>query len=132
MIGARLLKSKRFWTWLVLGCLAISILGPAVWILIPKPGINRQNYHKIQVGMTLDEVTALMGHPPGNHAKPTSVIVVPDSESMGDTAPGQKFWMSDSGFIIVVLDENDRVRGAAFTRVQDASILGRLYRFLGY
>jgi hypothetical protein len=110
----------------------ISIAGPVIWIAIPKPGINRQNYHKIQIGMTVDEVTALMGQPPGNYAKPTSVIVVPDGESMGDTTPGQKFWMSDSGFIIVVLDENDRVRGAAFTRVQDDSILGRVYRFLGY
>jgi hypothetical protein len=123
MVTRRLLKSKRFWTGAVLCLVAIAIIG--IWIAIPKPGvngINRQNFRKIQVGMSLDEVTALMGCPL-NYAGPILVISKsgPD-ESIGDTTkPGSQAWLSDSGCIIVGLDENDRVSGAGFNVVEDNS-----------
>jgi hypothetical protein len=132
MVRPRWLKSKRFWTVVVLCMVAIAIIGPAIWIAIPHPGINHQNFRKIQVGMTVDEVTALMGRPPGNYARPTSFILAGQGESMGDTAPGSQAWMSDSGCIIVGLDENDCVTGAGFSCVRDDSLLGRLHKFLGY
>ncbi len=136
MFRSRWLKSKRFWTCIVLGVLAISIMGPVIWIAVPQPGINRQNFHKIQMGMTVDEVTALMGHPPGNYAGPTSFITMTSQgESIGNTAkPASQAWMSDSGCIMVVLDENDCVTGANFISVQDTSnsFVARLHKLLGF
>jgi hypothetical protein len=127
MIKARWLKSKRYWTWIVLGVLAISIMGPVVWIVIPKPGINRLNFHKIQIGMTVDEVTALMGHPPGLYADPRSIHLTGRAEGWGQVGSGLKSWgASESGFIMVHLDENNHVCGAQFYSVQDDSFLGRL------
>jgi hypothetical protein len=130
MASSRLLKSRRFWTWIVLGVLAISIMGPVIWIVIPKPGINRQNYLKIQIGMTVDEVTALMGHPPGNYARPTSSISATEGESTGEITHEQLFWFGDSGFVVVNFDDNNCVRGAGFCPVQDTrdnSGFGRLF-----
>jgi hypothetical protein len=130
MVRPRWLKSRRFWTGVVLCLVAIAIIGPVIWIAIPKPGINRQNFRKIQVGMSLEDVTALMGRPPGNYAGPTSfILATAQGETIGEigkTGPRQEAWMSDGGFVIIGLDGNDRVSGAGFSPVQDNSFIGRL------
>ncbi len=133
MVTPRLFKSKRFWAIVLLCVVLISIAGPVIWIAIPKPGINRQNFHRIRVGMTVDEVTGLMGCAPGKYSSPNSMILMSDNESLGEapksstlpwgTDPRQPLWLSDGGLIIIEFDDNDRVISAGFIEPQEARIL---------
>jgi hypothetical protein len=130
MVRRGWLKSKRLW----IGIAACLLVVAVIWVCIPKPGITRQNYRKIQIGMTVGEVTALMGRPSGNFASPSAIIVVPDSETFGEFRSGgeQPFWVSNSGYVTISLDENNRVGGAAFTNVRDDSVMGRIGRVFGW
>jgi hypothetical protein len=44
-----------------LGCLVVA--GAALYLLWPRSAINRENFEKVQVGMTLAEVEAILGGP---------------------------------------------------------------------
>ena len=40
-----------------------------LWIAAPKDGINRENFERIQAGMTREEVYRILGGPPEDYAK---------------------------------------------------------------
>jgi hypothetical protein len=42
------------------------VAGYVVWLAWPRPGITESNCARIQVGMTLEEVEALLGGPAGS------------------------------------------------------------------
>jgi hypothetical protein len=42
---------------------AVVVLGVGAWLLLPRTAITRENAAKIQVGMTLAEVEAILGGP---------------------------------------------------------------------
>jgi hypothetical protein len=61
---------------LVFGPLVVWLaLGVSGWMLWPRAGITRENAAKIQVGMTLEEVEAILGGPARDE---TTGPVVPD------------------------------------------------------
>jgi hypothetical protein len=43
--------------------IAVVALAAGAWLLLPRPAITRENAARIQVGMTLTEVEALLGGP---------------------------------------------------------------------
>src|SRR6266566_3187740 len=45
---------------------ALLVVGAGVWLLWPRTAITRENAAKIEVGMTLGEVEAILGGPPRN------------------------------------------------------------------
>jgi hypothetical protein len=48
---------------LVLACLC-------AWLALPpRHGVTRDNYGRIEVGMTLEQVEAILGMPPGDHGQ---------------------------------------------------------------
>lgn len=62
--------------WLMFGLLLACTVGVALVVLafLPRPGINKENFDRIEVGMTRAEVEAIFGGPPswtpvGNRAE---------------------------------------------------------------
>jgi hypothetical protein len=59
----------------ILAVLAIGIFVGG-WLLQPKPRIDQESYDRIKVGMTLAEVEAIIGAPPGDYGVGTGEIEV--------------------------------------------------------
>jgi hypothetical protein len=75
-LPAMLELSVRINRWLLFGFLLACTVGVALIALawLPRPGINKQNFDRIEVGMTQAEVEAIFGGPPtwkpvGNRAE---------------------------------------------------------------
>ena len=60
---------RRWKGWLALTAAVVVLVGAVAWALVPvdPPGINVGTYRRIRLGMTADEVEALVGLPPGSH-----------------------------------------------------------------
>jgi hypothetical protein len=67
-------RTRRLLLFAVPAGLAVALI--AAWLLWPRTAITRENAEKIQVGMTLAEVEAILGGParddqsPGDPARP--------------------------------------------------------------
>jgi hypothetical protein len=60
---------------LVFGLLAgLFAVGVGGWMLWPRTAITREDAAKIQVGMTLEEVEAILGGPPRSDASGNTVV----------------------------------------------------------
>ena len=50
--------------WKLAWCaLGLFVIGGGLWLLLPADPISRATYHKIHMGMTLEEAEALVGRP---------------------------------------------------------------------
>ncbi len=125
--------------------LATVLVGLAImaWLLWPRPtAINRENAAKIQEGMTLAEVEAILGGPPRDDGVGLLAFqradgtegTMPRSEFNDSlNLPDEKHWLSDEVLIGITLDQAGRVAGVTVEPVQLASEgpLDRLRRWLG-
>jgi Uncharacterised protein family (UPF0175) len=104
MFNCSWLKSQAFWTDVAVGVMCICIIVGTIWLATPrepiairkiaiKPGITKENCNKIRLGITMDEVEALMGQPP---------------------SPDRLYWIGEFGTVYVKLDVNNRVAKAYF------------------
>src|SRR5579862_1250523 len=93
----RLLIFAGLLTFVVVLCLF------SVWHVISMPGITPRNVEAITPGMSVAEVQALLGGPPGIHDPTVSVQPIPA------TAPSGKHWIGRRAAVYVCFDDSGRV-----------------------
>jgi hypothetical protein len=105
---------KKRWLWLSL--FFVIIFGGALALLPLHDRITQANCNSIKKGMSLQEVEAILGGPPGDqtgwpHAFPKSYRFAAEAEF---------FWAGEEGMILVVLDKltNGRVNFVAFIKAE--------------
>jgi hypothetical protein len=106
----------RRWWFVTLTVLVIGFT--ALWSLFvvaqrPRQFINRENFERIEVGMTVEEVKTILGLPPGDHTVFRRSSGVEDARGRGwlvwaDPIIWDQTWASDEG-IIFFLFEGDKV-----------------------
>jgi hypothetical protein len=87
----------------------LAIIVAAIWLLAPSQGpISRTAYGRIRLGMSRDDVMAIMMVPPGNYATDfhTSVGEVSEGRSKAGV---RLWWISDNAMIDVEFDEREEV-----------------------
>jgi hypothetical protein len=91
--------------WLLLGLLLACIVGVVliVLVLLPRPGVTKENFDRIQNGMTRAEVEAIFGR------EPSGVELGEFGLGMWETADGRE-WSR------LRFDRNDRVFAKRWTR----------------
>jgi len=93
------MRRKR---WLLLGLLVLGIAGAVIvtlMLLPPKPGVTKENFDRIEIGMARAEVEAIFGCPP------LSWVEVP-----GTNRHRMDSWESDYGDVAFVhYGDDDRV-----------------------
>jgi hypothetical protein len=129
-------RRLRLLVLVVVGAVAAVAIG--VWLLWPRTALTRENAAKIQVGMTLTEVEAILGGPARDES---GGKLVGDVDGEGDADPRERqrridcntvlleimetmvdrmlkrgrlphddlYWISDQVVVEVRVDENDRV-----------------------
>jgi hypothetical protein len=109
--------------------LALLALGLAFtdWVLSFQPGATEANVKRIRVGMTLEEVEALLGGP----ARVTCKLGEwPDN---GQPRRRACFWGGATGATCITLDVTGRVESAEWARsTEQPSPLARLRAWLGW
>jgi hypothetical protein len=120
----------------VLGAVALVACGLFAWLLLPRPGVTRANYERIQEGMTLPEVEGILGGLPGNYSR------FPDNEAslwaLDWADPelslhyfrGREAWVGDELAVAVWFNDQGRVRRKAAFEVPEPTFLDRLRRLL--
>jgi hypothetical protein len=126
------------------GALVATML--AAWVLWPRTAITRENAAKIQPGMTLAEVEAILGGPARDEAMGPLVLdqngARPDAEAMLDElhfvlgrlgSPPLLQWQSNQVAIVLQFDAAGRVTECHTLPLcrGDESPLDRLRRWLG-
>jgi hypothetical protein len=123
---------------------ALVLLSVGAWLLRPRPSpITEENAAKIQKGMMLTEVEALLGGPARNEsAMPDNLIndafvnADPDEIQAGRLHPGarpfeDKRWASPGFVVLVDFDDSGRVVRHSHTSFHaDTPFLDKLRRWL--
>ena len=120
-------KKKLLWTGIAAG------LTVALYFLVrpaaPGHNFDRASFEKINKGMTLAEVEAILGAPAGDYTTRPTI-----SECDVGLGPGEKEWVSDEGAISVWFDPDGRILFTSFSPVflrTDLTWLERLEMWLG-
>jgi hypothetical protein len=122
--------------------LVVVIIG--AWFMeinTPRPRVNQQTFDKIRLGMTVADVAAIIGRPPGDHRffraeHPTGGLGPADSIGPVGEQVQQAFWYVDEFWIQVGLDSQGKVVAAYFggrwsRHHEIVVILENICRFLG-
>ena len=118
--------SRRTRRLLLLALPALVALTGGGWLFWPRTAITRENAAKIQVGMTLAEVEAILGGPARDEAPKRQVLV--KIQSVHHDCE----WNSDHVSVWVHLDAQGRVTECRAIPVPPApGPLERLRRWLG-
>jgi hypothetical protein len=132
MMGLR----RRRLLLVVLGAVGLLVGGLAAWLQLPRPGVTRANYERIQEGMTLPEVAGILGGPPGNYSR------FPDNEAglwaldWADPELGLQYFRGREACVgtelavAVWFNDQGRVRRKAAFEVPEPTFLDRLRRLL--
>jgi hypothetical protein len=111
--GRSLLKRRLLW---ISFALAVVVAVVVLFTLADGP-VGRASYDKIQVGMSREEVVAIIGLPPGNHA--TDFYTAVSAERIGHSVGGESLsWISNTGMIEVGLDDQKKVCSNAYWRLE--------------
>lgn len=104
--------------WLLFGLLLACVVGVALGVLalLPRPGVTRENFDRIEVGMSRADVEAIFGGPANGVSWWADLDrdVVADADKAG--------WEDADGFnsATIVFDEHDRVVSMRWIAVPDA------------
>ena len=81
--------------WLLIPLLALALVGGSFLVPVPlRPSkVTRENFDRVQDGMTADEVEAILG-PDGHYH--SGHYTVPESGMVF-----RRYWLGDEGFIII-------------------------------
>jgi hypothetical protein len=129
---------KRVLRWAVLFAALAGLGLAALWWAAPAPGSSWRSDHRIELGMTEQEVAAILTLPPGSHldlAEDERLVydhAAAASKGVRDAAKGYS-WVGNEGNLGVSFDAADRVVGVSFTplRRENPSLLDRFRRWLG-
>jgi hypothetical protein len=120
------MKRKRL-LWIVSLLMGITA---AFLLFAPSQGsISRMAYNRIQLGMSKDDVLAIMTLPPGNYS--TDFYTSVDEESEGRLGTGRGlWWISNHALVEVEFDEQEEVCGKKLHIIQtQGSVQQKLKRF---
>src|SRR5688500_6429655 len=94
----------------LLGVAAVEILGRLTWVMLsPGSRITRENYERIQVAMTRQEVENLLGGPPGDYGSGNVVAewgTFSPEGLLGQSNPNVKVWLGSDFFISLLFSED--------------------------
>src|SRR5947209_8126107 len=97
----------------VLALVAVALLigasGVTWTVFWPRPHIAAERYELIQQGMTLAEVSALLGGPPGDYRTEDVGPRYPFSYP-----PGCPLWQGNEGAIVLKMGDDGRVASASY------------------
>jgi hypothetical protein len=105
----------------------LGAFGAALWLGTQPSGIGRFSCLRIRVGMSPEQVEAVLGCPPGDYRSEPRVICESWLHLPGQT---RKDWYSDDGHVRVVFDVQRRVVGAYWLPRQETAI-DRLAKWIG-
>ena len=113
------MKNRKRWLALGLFVAVLGLIGYAGWrhFYGLPPGINRDGFEQIQVGMTRPEVEAILGEPP-----------------MQLDPGGNAWWCMDNGgvFVLVRFNQNGKVEDKDFSDEGALSLLDRIWLKIGW
>jgi hypothetical protein len=103
-----------------LGLFAVVLVffGALVPFMFPRPSpVTRAAFERIEVGMSLAEVEAILGGPPGDYTTRPSrfILIVDPSYSMINEKVDVLVWRGDEGQAHVFVDARGIVREKEFT-----------------
>jgi hypothetical protein len=124
-------------------CLVLAVVGAAValavvaWLIRPNPGVTPENYDRLRQGMTIEQVSTILGRP----ADKTGL----ECTEFGNLLP-YHYWREGHTFIgmhfaddgtatygyLVTQDERAGAESLKKGLGTDESILDRLRRWLGF
>ena len=122
----------------LLGALALVGLaaGLVVWLMPPRPGITRDNYERLRAAMTLAEVEAVLGGPPGNYSRLPDreaglwALDPDDPEVSRQYFRGREVWVGQELAVAVWFNDHQRVVRKAAFEMPPENPLDRLLRRL--
>jgi hypothetical protein len=127
-------KRKRLLLMVAAALASLGALGLALWLFWPRSPINRASFERIEVGMTLKQVEALLGGPRRDESTSPVVPDVPQHEYLPDFGHflwRESFWVSDTLGVRVDFDADGRVTRKACIPLRMAeSPFDRLRRWL--
>ena len=84
------MKKRRLllWTWALV---MLGACGVTLWLNVPRPGVTRSNYERIREGMTLADVGAILGGPPGNYQEGRGTFLLFSANGPEGSSP----WLRD-------------------------------------
>lgn len=128
---------------LIVLLLAVSV----TWSLLPRSPINQETFDRIDIGMTEEEVVAIIGRSPGNYA--TGDLVFDDPPGTKDNTNvifylvgvkirkewgiHSEYWVGDQAIIVVGFDSDRRVTEKSIRRVRlrSESLFQKACRLIG-
>jgi len=132
------MKRKRLL--LIFGCLAAVLLAgyATLWLTAPRHRITKESYDAIQIGMTEQEVEAVLGARAGVHTSRCDTgsygIGRCGDPMLGKDIKAGKEWVTEAVSVYIFFDENGRVaRKCSGTGVahENESFLCKVRRWLG-
>jgi hypothetical protein len=94
--------------WLLLSVAFLAMVGVvgylALWLSSPRPRINGESIKLIKVGMTQEEVEAILGVPPGNYSSGPICFFPP-----GGLTPRTELWIGEESAVHVSFDASRKV-----------------------
>jgi hypothetical protein len=107
---------------------AITFCAVALSIMTREPRkitFSQDLANQISMGMTRDEVQAILGRPPGDYTTGPC-----DEPPLGSRAFIRDKWFSDTGVIIVLFNDRERVVAVEFWPMRRESFFDRWHRWL--
>jgi hypothetical protein len=108
----------------------LAVLAFAAWLLWPRTAITRENAAKIQQGMTLAEVQAVLGEPADPRGE-DSALWPDDVIPAGSRLVVGRFWVGDDVLVVVAFDRGGRVEAVRVLGRARVTLADRLRRWLG-
>jgi hypothetical protein len=129
-------KHSLFWL-AYAACLGVAVFW-GLRLLPPRHRINPESFEKIQVGMTLEDVEAILGVPAGKYYKGSYFLLGPwqkvgnlwvcCGECLGQQSlSGDKEWIGKDGAIAVWLDSQERVVRQEFSDLMSCEVQERFF-----
>jgi hypothetical protein len=107
------MSRKRHFLLLVGVTAGLAVLAVGAWLFWPRPSsITEENDDKVRVGMTREEVEAILGGPAGNHGFQERIVQTRDDIDVWRLAEcGYLQWINSRYMVGVQLDFDNRVVG---------------------
>jgi hypothetical protein len=109
------------WKWSVVVAVGLALTGALMPLALPRPPsrVTWANFERVKVGMSREEVEALLGPPGDYRTAPTAVLQLGPLYS-----PEGKVerWKGDEGWVEVGVDEHAVVTGKKFQATGKAEL----------
>ena len=124
------------WKLALLAVVIVLVGYAALWLSVLKEGrINPANYEQIRVGMTVNDVQAILGEggveflddwPPGREFLDTKAEGVLKEQPDDNEPRRMRTWYAQDTLILIQFGDDDRVTGAGLVSFQPLSFLERI------